>query len=99
MEEGGKTVEGTVQDVSAGGCFVRSDAGFDAGTLVVLSSVAPEGEAFAFGAKVVRAAAGGEPGMGLRFTDVGQAALRGIHQHLISGTRVRVSQADDEEAR
>jgi hypothetical protein len=72
---------------------VRSDDAFDLGTLVVLSSSAPAGETFAFGAKVVRAAGDGERGMGLQFTDVGRTALRGIHQHLIHGTRVRVSQA------
>ncbi len=93
LDDSGNAIEGTVRDLSAGGCFVLAASRFEPGTLVVISAADPEADGFTFGAKVVRRGEDAEGGMGLQFTDVGPAALIGLRRQLVAGMTVRVEKA------
>ena len=92
IEDAGKTVDGIVRDLSAGGCFVSAQNQLEVGTHAVAVAIAGGEESFVFGAKVIRTVTDGDhPGMGLQFTEVGPNALRGIRDHLAAGTTVQVT--------
>jgi Tfp pilus assembly protein PilZ len=78
-------IEFNIQDISAGGAFIRSDLLFEVGEELNLGFQIPDGLAVEIKGKVVRVArdSGGDPvsGMGIQFislTENDKAAIRAL---------------------